>query len=64
MINHLLKTKKGRALLQTLAVLSPNLACLPSGLRVVGAYEVSKSALPHLRPDGSNLHEVATPVSP
>jgi len=64
MINHLLKTKKGRALLQALAVLSPNLACLPSGLRVVGAYEVSKSALPHLRPDGSNLHEVATPVSP
>jgi len=64
MINHLLKTKKGRALLQTLAVLSPNLACLPSALRVVGAYEVSKSVLPQLRPDGSNLHAVATPVSP
>jgi hypothetical protein len=64
MINHLLKTKKGRALLQTLAALSPNLACLPSGLRVVGAYEISKSALPQLRPDGSNLHEIGTPVSP
>jgi hypothetical protein len=64
MINHLLKTKKGRALLQALAVLSPNLACLPSALRIVGAYEVSKSVLPQLRPDGSNLHAVATPVSP
>jgi len=63
MINLLMKTKKGRAMLTRLAELSPNIACLPQAVTVLGAYRVRKDDLGRLRPDGSNLSEVLEPIT-
>lgn len=63
MINLLMKTKKGRAMLTRLAELSPNIACLPQAVTVLGAYRVRRDDLGRLNPDGSNLSEVLEPIA-
>ena len=62
MINLLMKTKKGRSMLTRLAELSPNIACLPQAVTVLGAYRVRKDDLGWLKPDGSNLSEALEPI--
>jgi hypothetical protein len=62
MINLLMKTKKGRSMLTRLAELSPNIACLPQAVTVLGAYRVRKDDLGRLNPDGSNLSEALEPI--
>jgi hypothetical protein len=62
MINLLMKTKKGRSMLTRLAELSPNIACLPQAVTVLGAYRVRKDDLGRLKPDGSNLSEALEPI--
>jgi hypothetical protein len=62
MINLLMKTKKGRAMLTRLAELSPNIACQPQAVTVLGAYRVRRDDLGRLKPDGSNLSEALEPI--